>query len=180
MGRCGTTASNGFGVRSGAKAEPILGGSSRSRPMVRKLEEVIVRHMATLPYSAAVARLRHIFERGVLAQGNPRRDARAVLLRAIASARSREELDHLRELAAAHPGHAVAANVERAIASRRRALDRARRAFDRARRALDRVRRALDRASAPPNALLRAPSLARGTGDKYPGTVTSHAARAQR
>ena len=118
--------------------------------MVRKLEEFIVRRMATLPYSGAVARLRRIFERGALAQGNPPRDARAVLLRAIASARSREELDHLRELAAAHPGHAVAANVERAIASRRRALDRA--------------RRAVDRASARPNALLRALSLARGTG----------------
>ena len=38
--------------------------------------------------AGAVAWLRQIFERGVLAQGNPRRDARGVLLRAIASARS--------------------------------------------------------------------------------------------
>jgi len=44
--------------------------------------------MATLPYSGAVAWLRQIFERGVLAQGNSRRDARGALLRAIASARS--------------------------------------------------------------------------------------------
>jgi hypothetical protein len=53
-------------------------------------------------------------------------DARAVLLRAIAQATSPDELDHLRDLAAAHPGWAVSADVERAIATRRREIDRKR------------------------------------------------------
>ena len=53
-----------------------------------------------------------------------RRDARAVLLRAIAGAVSHDELEHLTQLARAHPGQTITTGVERMIAARRREIDR--------------------------------------------------------
>jgi hypothetical protein len=52
-----------------------------------------------------------------------RPDARSILLRAIAGAVSNEELDHLVQLALAHPGRTVTAEVERTIGARRREID---------------------------------------------------------